>query len=678
VPFAIANHFVPGRPLTGADFDIESLRVAADGSLWFGDELGPFLVHTDRQGRVLEAPVAVPDLDAGGESLPDLWSPQNPFSEEASAVRIMNALASHAAWLGADRRPVASPWEVLIADGDPTTGMADRAAPPAGSGLTAASSEIFDVGSLHAAGYDVVTWTVNDPARMTQLLRLGVDGIISDRPDLLYTAVASFDADGDGTAGDLLDADGLIDRTRLDAQGHRGGRNLRPENTLPAMEVALDHLMTTLELDVGLSRDLVPVLGHDPRIAADKCRRSDGGAYGERDEVRIRDLPWRQIRSTFVCDRLFRGPEQRNNPVLSPVSVAYRLTHLGELPHIYAVPSLDQVLDFAAFYASYYRGAGRFHPDAARRATNADRVRFNIETKINPRQDHVADTQGPAVFALVVASHILGRDLGARADIQSFDLRSLLWANRWAPSIRTVALFGDFPVYRDPTVPGSDDGTNLQPEGDRTPWLAGMPWPYRRTRLDHPVKVARSGGFEGMALSADGTRLYPLLEQPLAGDPAGELRMFEYLPATGAWRDRARYRLEPGAVAIGDFLLLDDRHGLVLERDNTQGSLTAIKRVYAIGLGADRAPVDKRLVVDLLAIADPSVISAPGQAGDVGIGERFGFPFQTIESIVALDRRRLLIANDNNFPFSVGRHLGSGRPDDTELIVIDVGGSLRP
>jgi hypothetical protein len=57
------------RLLTGADFDIESFREAPDGTYWFGDEFGPFLIHTDRLGRVLERPVP----------LPGVRSPQNPF-----------------------------------------------------------------------------------------------------------------------------------------------------------------------------------------------------------------------------------------------------------------------------------------------------------------------------------------------------------------------------------------------------------------------------------------------------------------------------------------------------------------------------------------------------------------------------------------------------------------------
>jgi hypothetical protein len=57
------------RLLTGADFDIEAFREAPDGTYWFGDEFGPFLIHTDRFGRVLERPIP----------LPGVRSPQNPF-----------------------------------------------------------------------------------------------------------------------------------------------------------------------------------------------------------------------------------------------------------------------------------------------------------------------------------------------------------------------------------------------------------------------------------------------------------------------------------------------------------------------------------------------------------------------------------------------------------------------
>lgn len=53
-----------GRLLTGADFDIESIRRAPDGTLWFGDEFGPYLIHTDAHGRILEAPIPLPNFRA--------------------------------------------------------------------------------------------------------------------------------------------------------------------------------------------------------------------------------------------------------------------------------------------------------------------------------------------------------------------------------------------------------------------------------------------------------------------------------------------------------------------------------------------------------------------------------------------------------------------------------------
>jgi len=56
------------RVLTGGDFDIESVQIGRDGTFWFGDEFGPFLLNTDAQGRLLRPPVP----------LPGVKSPQNP------------------------------------------------------------------------------------------------------------------------------------------------------------------------------------------------------------------------------------------------------------------------------------------------------------------------------------------------------------------------------------------------------------------------------------------------------------------------------------------------------------------------------------------------------------------------------------------------------------------------
>jgi len=61
-PIPVDPSIKAGRLLTGSDFDIESFRRASDGTFWFGDEFGPYLLHTDAFGRVLEAPIPLPNF----------------------------------------------------------------------------------------------------------------------------------------------------------------------------------------------------------------------------------------------------------------------------------------------------------------------------------------------------------------------------------------------------------------------------------------------------------------------------------------------------------------------------------------------------------------------------------------------------------------------------------------
>lgn len=687
ISFPIVNQFTKSRILTGADFDIESLQRAPDGTLWFGDEFGPVLLHTSPSGVVLEPPVPLPDADRPGS---EVRSPQSPYSEESSTLRVMNAVRAHARAHGNTSALVVSPDSDLIADGDTATGVPNRLAPPAGSGLPPASSEIIDVASLQAAGFPVVPYTVDDTPTMNRLLKLGVKGLISDRSDLLFKAVAAFDANGDGAAGDYLGADGLIDRAKFDAQGHRGSRNLRPENTLPAMEAGLDQLVTTLETDTGLTKDGTLVLFHDPYVEAAKCRRSDGAPYASGQDVLIHDLSAAEIQSRFVCDKVFRGDPQTNDRSLSPVAVAFAAAK--GLPDPYAVPTLQNLFDFVDFYVAYYRdGAGRAAPDAEHRWRNAEPVHFNIETKLNPRTDEdplgnvfAARTAGPEQFARALGESIEDNGLADRADVQSFDFRTLLIVQDEFPRIPTVYLFGDFPKYADPTIEGSDDGTNMQPQSDKkdatTPWMAGLRWPYRETASANPFRARTSGGFEGMALTTDGRALLPLLEQPLVGDPAGLLRINAFDLQTRRYTGtRYSYALDPRGTNIGDFIMYSPTRGLVLERDASQGNLSGYKAVQQITLPSPGQPVVKTTVADLLNIADPAGISTRGASpGDVGLGSRFAFPFTTIEDVVILGPRRIGVINDNNFPFSLGRHLGTKAPDDSEFIVLGLAAALDP
>ena len=80
--------------------------------------------------------------------------------------------------------------------------------------------------------------------------------------------------------------------------------------------------------------------------------------------------------------------------------------------------------------------------------------------------------------------------------------------------------------------------------------------------------------------------------------------------------------------------------------------------------------------IDLMAIRDPEGLAR--QRGDLGAAvprDRFAFPFFTIENVAMVDADHIIVGNDNNLPFSAGRHLT--RADDNEMILLRVPEFLR-
>ena len=177
-----------------------------------------------------------------------------------------------------------------------------------------------------------------------------------------------------------------------------------------------------------------------------------------------------------------------------------------------------------------------------------------------------------------------------------------------------------------------------------------------------------------MAMAQDSKTLYPMLEKPVAGDDPQLRRINEFDVRQGRFTGRIWwYRMDPGSVSIGDFTQLDQHRFLAIERDNNQGAAARIRRIYGVDLrkvGPDGV-LTKSLALDPMNIADPAGISLPGRPSDIGLGNPFSFPYVTIEDVLPLDAERLLVVNDNNFPFSTGRN--PGIPDDNDFIVVRTG-----
>lgn len=191
----------------------------------------------------------------------------------------------------------------------------------------------------------------------------------------------------------------------FDLEAHRGGRGLLPENTLPAFANALSMGVDTLELDVGVTADGAVVVSHERRLNPDLARSADGAYVTppgtpfirlRLDEVRSYDVG--QIRPDSAYAKQF--PDQRAVP-------GTRIPTLSEL--------------FALVQKS-----------------GNSRVRFNIETKIDP--NHPDETLDPQAFVTKLLGLIETEAFSDRVMIQSFDWRTLQLVQQQAPKIPTVYL----------------------------------------------------------------------------------------------------------------------------------------------------------------------------------------------------------------------------------------------
>jgi glycerophosphoryl diester phosphodiesterase len=296
------------------------------------------------------------------------------------------------------------------------------------------------VKELQAKGFKVVPWTTNDPEKMREQIRMGVDGLITDRPDLLQQVLKE----------ERASAKTEEERARLarfDVSAHRGGRGLRPENTLPSFESGLDQLSTTLETDTGVTTDGVSLIWHDQFLNSESCRRADGASYTLENRVFLKDISSADAQKTFICDKVHFGPDQKNDLTLSPVAVAFAKKEGLISPYVPTYAA--QLFRFVKFYVEYYRtGAGKNDAHAQERAENASRARFNLETKLMPEgittdEAHKNHTVGPQKFVDALCGAIVKNGMEARAEVQSFDFRTLVLVEEQYPKIPTYYLTGD-------------------------------------------------------------------------------------------------------------------------------------------------------------------------------------------------------------------------------------------
>jgi glycerophosphoryl diester phosphodiesterase len=228
----------------------------------------------------------------------------------------------------------------------------------------------------------------------------------------------------------------------FDLQGHRGARGLRPENTLPAFEAAFDLGVTSVETDVHLTRDSVPVLYHDPALSARLCRRLPGCEVPEPETgPAVRTLSLAQLR----CYRADRNPDPERFPDQdageTPAARLFAEQHGFD---VYTPPGLADLFAFAGAYASDV--GARAGKTPAQRAA-ATYVQFAIELKRVPyRGESIGDGfdgRTPGLLEERAVDCIRAAGVLVRTTVRSFDHRSVRAVRELEPNLATAVLVAE-------------------------------------------------------------------------------------------------------------------------------------------------------------------------------------------------------------------------------------------
>jgi len=191
----------------------------------------------------------------------------------------------------------------------------------------------------------------------------------------------------------------------FDLQGHRGARGLYPENSLPGFEAALALGVTTLEMDLAVTRDGVVVVHHDRRLDPARTRGPDGAWLAEPapaiSELRRAELAGYDIGRARPGSKVAeRFPDQRG---LDGV----------------AIPTLAEVIALAE-------------------ARSGGTMRYNLEIKTSPLAP--GETLAPEAFAKALARALEAAGAEGRVLVQSFDWRGLAAFQELALGVPTVYL----------------------------------------------------------------------------------------------------------------------------------------------------------------------------------------------------------------------------------------------
>ena len=170
---------------------------------------------------------------------------------------------------------------------------------------------------------------------------------------------------------------------------------------------AIDLGVSTLELDVVITKDKQVILSHEPFMSAEISTNPEGKSITASEEktYNIYQLDYAAIQTWDVGLKPHpRFPQQEKTPANKPL--------------------LTDVIDAVEAYT-------RMH--------NIPPVQYNIETKSDPEGDDIFHPK-PAEFVSLLLDVIQGKGIATRTIIQSFDVRTIQLVHTQYPELKTAFL----------------------------------------------------------------------------------------------------------------------------------------------------------------------------------------------------------------------------------------------
>ncbi|OBQ41107.1 MAG: glycerophosphodiester phosphodiesterase, partial [Anabaena sp. MDT14b] len=560
--FTIVNDATATRNLTGADFDIESFVFDKDGTIWVGEEFGPYLLHFDATGKLLEAPIATPDRF---KTL-DGTAPEVIGHRGASGYRPEHTLAAYqlAIEQGADFvEPdlVVTKDGVLIARHEPALAIlnADGSVNTGNTTTNVATIAKFAdrKKTVILDGTSVTGWFAED-FTLAEIKELRAIERLSFRDQ-------SFN--GQFEIPTLTEIINLVKGVEA-STGKKIG--IYPETKHPTYSLSeATYVNTTTKINRNLGQILIDTLKAnsftDPsRIFIQSFE------VGNLKELHDTIMPAAGVNIPLVQLLDASGIDINGNIIEDK---PYDFIVSGD-SRTYGDLRTSQGLADVAKYADAIGPWKRMIVSVKGTDANSDGKADDIngDGKVND-----ADKTTLAPSTLVQDAHKAG------LLVHPYTFRNegqyLAADYKGDPKLEfqqffqlgVDALFTDFPdtgdTVRDKLV--SDLLYNIVRSPQNPDVLAGTA----------VANLGGSKGFEGGAINASKTKLYMLLEGTVQGDVAGALRINEFDIATRKYTDKKLYyKLESTANSIGDITVINDNEYLVIERDNNQGSAALFKR----------------------------------------------------------------------------------------------------